>query len=329
MFNIFKRKAGNRRLNSGGVLDVKLRSDQVRATRSRALAIGFGITFCTFFCFYMLWRTGEWALRKLVYENTAFAITEVDARTDGDIVPEQIRRWAGVKPGENLMAIDLVRVKRDLELVPVIQSVSVERVLPHTLRIRVTEREPIAQVNMPRARPGGGLDVAVVHLDVEGYVMPPLDPRLRTSPFNQLEEPLPVLTGVNALELQGAKKRIEAPQVLAALALIHQFRESAMATAVDLKRVDVASPQILITTTSQGSEITFGLQDFEQQLLRWREVYEKGLQYNKAIASLDLAVTNNTPARWMEASLQPPSPVTPRKPAKISRPGTTTRKRNV
>ena len=31
----FKRKTRNRRLNSGTVLDVKLRSDQVRATRSR------------------------------------------------------------------------------------------------------------------------------------------------------------------------------------------------------------------------------------------------------------------------------------------------------
>ena len=54
---------------------------------------------------------------------------------------DQLRRWAGVKPGENLFALDLARVKRDLEMVPLIDSVSVERVLPRTLRIRVTERE--------------------------------------------------------------------------------------------------------------------------------------------------------------------------------------------
>lgn len=327
MFNFLKRKTRNRRLNSGTVLEVKLRSDQVRSTRMRTLAIGFGVTFCTFFCFFLLWCIGNWGLRRLVYENPAFAITEVDARTDGVIVPDQIRRWAAVKTGENLMALDLVRVKRDLELVPLVQSVSVERVLPHTLRIRVTEREPVAQVNLPRARQGGGLDVAVVHLDVEGYVMPPLDPRLRSTPLGQLEELLPVVTGVNPMELQPGK-RIESAQVQSALELVQKFQESSMATVVELKRVDVTSPEVLIATTSQGSEITFGTQEIDQQLLRWRDIYEQGRRYNQAIVALDLAVTNNTPVRLTAASLQQNPPPT-RKPAKPSRISSTTRKRNV
>ena len=73
-------------------------------------------------------------------------------QTDGVISVDQLRRWAGVKPEENLLALDLARVKRDLEMVPLVQSVSVERILPRTLRIRITEREPIAQVNVPRPR---------------------------------------------------------------------------------------------------------------------------------------------------------------------------------
>ena len=309
-------------------LEVKLRSDQVRASRSRALAVGFGITFCTFFCFFLLWRTGGWALRRLVYENAAFAITEIDVHTDGVIAPEQIRRLSGVKPGRNLMDLELGDVKRDLELEPHFKSISVERVLPHTLRLRVTEREPIAQVNLPRARPGGGLDVVVVQLDAEGYVMSPLDPRLRSTPPGQLDETLPVLTGVNPLELQGTRKRVEAPQVLSALGLVQKFQESSMAAAADLKRVDVSSPEVLIATTAQGSEITFGTQDLDQQLLRWREIYEQGLRYNKAIATLDLAVTNNTPVRLTEASLQP-NPPPARKVPKPARTASTTRKRNV
>ena len=328
MFNFLKRKTRNRRLNSGTVLEVKLRSDQVRSSRARAVAVGFGITFCTFFCFYLLWRTGEWALRRLVYENAAFAITEIDAHTDGVFAPEQIRRLSGVKNGRNLMDLELGNVKRDLELEPHFKSISVERVLPHTLRIRVTEREPIAQVNLPRARQGGGLDVVVMQLDAEGYVMSPLDPRLRSTPLGQVDETLPVLTGVNPLELQGTRKRVESAQVLSALELIEKFQESAMATAVDLKRVEVSSPEVLITTTSQGGEVTFGLQDFESQLLRWRDIYEKSLRYNQAIATLDLAVTNNTPMRLIAAGLQPNS-VTPRKPAKPARAASTTRKRNV
>jgi cell division protein FtsQ len=307
----FKRKTRNRRLNSGTVLDVKLRSDQVRASRARALALGLGIAFGTVFCFYLLWRTGEWALNRLVYENEAFAITQVDAHTDGVISSDQIRRWAGVKLGHNLMALDLVRVKRDLELVPLLRSVSVERILPHTVCIRVTERQAVAEVSVPRARAGGGVEVVVLHLDAEGYSMQPLDPRLRSTPIGQVEEPLPSLTGVSTTELQPGRQ-VGSAQVHGALELISKFNESPMAALVDLKRVDVSSPEVLVATTGQGSEITFSLQDIDQQLLRWREIYDQGMRHGKSIAALDLAVPNNIPARWMEAAARP-QPATTRR----------------
>ena len=38
-----------------------------------------------------------------------------------------------VRTGQNLMALDLTRVQRDLEIQPPIQFAAVERVLPHTL----------------------------------------------------------------------------------------------------------------------------------------------------------------------------------------------------
>jgi cell division septal protein FtsQ len=145
-FMWFRREQKNRRLSRGHVLDVKLRSDQVRATRMRMMTVAFGVVFGTVFGLYLLWRTGEWALDKFVYENADFAIQRVDVQTDGVIAPEQLRRWSGVKLGANLIALDLVQVKRNLELVSAIDSVSVERVLPRTLKIRVSEREPVAQV---------------------------------------------------------------------------------------------------------------------------------------------------------------------------------------
>ena len=49
-----------------------------------------------------------------------------------------------------------------------------------------------------------------------------------------------------------------------------------MAGLVDLKRVDVSSPEVLVVTTGQGSEVTFGLTDFEQQLRRWHAIFEDG-----------------------------------------------------
>jgi hypothetical protein len=308
-----KRKPKNRRLGREQVLDVKLRSSQVRAARTRLTAVSLGAVFATIFGLYLFYRTGDWALDCLVYQNKAFAIEEVDVQTDGVIAVDQLRRWAGVKVGENLLALDLARVKRDLEMIPMVQSVAVERIWPHTLRLRITEREPIAQVNMPRPRPDGGLELSVYQLDPAGWVMLPLEPRHRATPHNQPDDPLPAICGIDANTLQPGR-RLAAPQLQAALQLLVAFEQSPMAGQVDLTRVDVSSPEVLVVTTGQGSEVTFGLTCFEQQLRRWHAVFEQAQKTGGVVATLDLAVTNNIPLRWLEASAVPAAPLKSPKP---------------
>jgi len=303
----FKREIKNRRLRRGHLLDVKLRSDQVRATRTRLAAVAFCVLFGTVFGLYLLWRSGEWALDKFVYENSTFAIQNIEVQTDGMIAPEQLRRWTNVKLGANLIALDLASVKRNLELVPMIDEVSVERVLPRTLKIRVTEREPVAQVNVPTVGAAGGIAVAALQLDADGYVMKPLDPRQCVIPLSQMSVQLPVVTGLNIYQLQPGH-RVESPQAQAALQLIGAFEHSPMAGLVDLRRVDVSQPGVVIATTGQGGEITFGLENLEQQLARWRKIYDLGMSQNKMIASLDLAVANNVPVRWAEIVSAPVAP---------------------
>jgi hypothetical protein len=303
----FKRKTRNRRLRQARVLDVKLRSSQVRKARTRLAVIATGLSLGTLFGLYLLWHAGAWALNRFVYANPSFAIQQINVSTDGVISPDQLRRWSGVKSGENLLALDLARVKRALELVPMIQSASVERILPATLRIQVTEREPVAQINVPRPRPGGGIELVVFQIDAEGYVVLPVDPRLRAVPLNQADDVLPVISGINVSQLQPGRK-IESAQARAALQFIAAFAGSPLAGQVDLKRIDVSTPEVLVVTTGQGSEITLGPGSFEQQLFRWQAVHEWGLRMNRVLATLDLAVPNNVPARWLEAGSLPPSP---------------------
>jgi len=316
----FKREQNkNRRLHRHHVLDVKLRSDQVQATRLRLGLLALIVPLVTVLALYLVWRIGEATLNAFVYDNADFAIQQIDVQTDGVIAPEKLRRWTGVKPGANLIALDLAAVKRNLELVSVIDSVSVERVLPRTLKIRVTERDPIAQVNVPRADGANGIAVSVFQLDADGMVMQPLDPRLCTIPLAQMNSQLPVIAGVNAFQLQPGR-RMELPQVQVALQLIAAFAKSPMAGLVDLRRVDISAPGVVVATTGQGSEITFGLDNLDQQLRRWRQIYDLGLRQQRAIASVDLAVANNVPVRWMLASAAPVS-VTPKavKPVKSRR----------
>jgi len=306
----FKQKLKNRRLGRVQVLDVKLRSSRKLAARTRVAGIAFSVAAGTVFCLFLLLRGGEWALNRLVYENKSFAIQNIDIQTDGVIAIDQLRRWCAVTPGQNLMALDLARVKHDLELAPLIQSASVERVLPGTLRIRVAEREPVAQVTVARPSPGGAIEFAVFQMDAEGYVIVPIDARQSRTPAgpNPAEEPLPAITGLNVAELRPGR-RVELPQAQAALRLIAAFDSSPMPTLVDLKRVDVSSPSVLVILTGQGSEVTFGLDNFERQMVRWQSVHEECLRQNKVIATLDLAVNENTPLRLQEVgALPPPAP---------------------
>jgi hypothetical protein len=301
----FKREQRNRRLSRGHVLDVRLRSEQVRATRTRLAFMAISVPVVTLFGLYLLWRTGEWALDKFVYENPEFAIQQVDVQTDGVITPDQLRSWCGVKPGANLIALDLASVKRNLEFWPVIDSVSVERVLPRTLKIRVTGRKPLAQVNMPRVNGANGVAISVFQLDATGVVMQPLDSRSNVIPRSQMKNGgLPVVTGLNISQLQPGHC-VSLPQAQAALQLISMFGHSPMAGLVDLRRIDVSAPGVVVVTTGQGGEITFGLQNMKQQLGRWREIYDLAQGRNKVIVSLDLAVANNVPLRWTEAAAAP------------------------
>lgn len=315
-----KRKQVNRRLGRVHVLDVKLRSDQVRKTRVRYVALTFGALIGIAFGGFACWRGGEWVLNRVAYENPAFAISSIEAQTDGVILPDQLRRWANVRPGENLLALDLARVKRNLEMVPMIATVSVERILPKTLRIRVVEREPVAQVAVLRSNNRGGVETAVFHLDAAGFVIQPLDPRQRTRPLAQGDDSLPLLRGLKPGDLQPGRA-VESPSVQAALKLAADFAYSPMAGLADLKTIDVTAPDVLTVKTGQGSEVIFGLENLDQQLRRWREVHELGLRMRRNLATLDLAVSNNVPARWIEASVTPP-------PAKAPKP-LRNRRRNV
>ncbi len=307
-----KRAPKNRRIGREFVLDVKLRSSQVRARRVRTAALLLGGFFLAVCSVYMAWRATEVGLDLLLYRNPAFAVLNVDVQTDGIIAPDQIRRWTGVRPGENLFALDLGTVRRNLLLISMIESVSLEKVLPHTLHLQVTEREPIAQILRPRS--GGGVDLAPLYLDSQGFVILPLTPA-QCSPgaIPPGVEQLPLINGVNASEVQPGRQ-VESPQVRAALDLILAFQRSPMQGQADIARVDVSSGDVLVVKTGQGSEITFGLDDFDQQLLRWQRICNEAERINKAIATLDLAVSSSIPLTWLEGGAVPPASVKTFKP---------------
>jgi hypothetical protein len=316
-----KRKTKNRRLEREFLLDVKLRSQQLRAARLRFTGIAVSCLFAVLLTGFVLWRGGEWLLDKFLYQNEAFIIRNIHVQTDGVVATNHLARWAMIKPGQNLLALDLGKVKRDLELFPVIQTASVERLLPNTLRLRVTERVPVAQVPVAQLRQGGGVEQVAYNIDEFGFIFPPLDPRLRSKPVEAVEGVLPIISGADVREVRPGRS-VESEQVKAALRLIVEFDHSEMFGFVELQRIDVSAPELLHVYTANGSEVFFSMASPEQQLSRWRIIHDHSQRWGKAIGSLDLSISNNVPLRLVEVT---PNQTTQSKSLKTPRP----RKKNV
>ena len=308
---------GNRRLRRDGenLLRVKLRTDQLHAARTRFAMQVLTVLFGAAVVVFLGWRGVDWAVREFVTENAAFATKTIDLQNEGVLTGEALRKWAGVRVGENLMSLDLARIKRDLELVPLIQSAAVERVLPDTLRIRVIERVPVAQVAALRPNAAGRYTTVIHLLDATGHVMLPPDRTMVADPTALQMDWLPELSGVNDVDLK-LGHQVESAQVRSALRLLAHYERSVMFGRADIRRVDVRSAEILTATTSAGSEITFASQrDFDTQLRRWRAVQDVFTQRGKVIKTFDVSISDYLPTVLVDANAVPAPPAKPAKPA--------------
>jgi hypothetical protein len=252
-------------------------------------------------------------------DSRLFALTTLEITTDGIwLKPEQIRQWIGVQEGDNLLLIDMTQVRRELELIPQVESVSIERVLPHVLRIAVSEREPVLQIQAIQPEGATGLTPAVFYLDRAAVVMPPLPTPRTSSAVVQAFDALPILRGLSHADLRPGVA-LDSRPVYAALELLAVFEPSPLATQVDLRVIDIASPEVMRLVTSTGAEITLGYERVASDLERWHLVHQAGRRLAKAVASLDLAVTNNCPVLWLEAAAVPPLQPKPGKPPRLRR----------
>lgn len=316
----FKRKAKNRRNERGSVLDVRMRSRSAGTARMRVATAAIGAVGGTALCLLLGWQALQWGLHRFVYANDAYTIRRIELRHEGRLRPEALLRWAGVDRGQNLLALDLDRVRRDLEMNPWIARAEVESRRPDTLRLSVYEREPVAQVVIWRLNRAEGHAWPETNLvDASGFVMPPLRSEwLRpatSADFGHLTR----LAGLETVEIMPGQ-RLERRQVQAGLSLIRSYEDSSMYSLVDLYELNVGASDVLEGVVRQGTRVTFGTWDFDRQMRRWRSIHEHARTVGRELAWLDLSVTNNLPARWVESTNAVPAPPPTRVPRKSPTP---------
>jgi len=124
--------------------------------------------------------TGVW----LVLFSSAVTVTGVEVSGNSSVPAQRIEKVARAPIGTPLARADLAAVQARVETIPAVRSVSVSRSWPHTIRIEVTERVPVAVVSRDAGVPGAVLQA----VDLDGvlfgsYPSDPDDlPLIRTSP---------------------------------------------------------------------------------------------------------------------------------------------------
>jgi len=306
MFGLFKTKNAKKKEKRES-LSVKSRASETRAHRVRVVGTLFCFSVSLFLLVMLGWKGIEYLMREAVYKNPSLAIERIDVETDGVLSSEKILEWSGVKIGDNLLALDLTRLKRDLELRPIVEFASAEKILPRHLRINVVERKPVAVVYLYRSpQAGSGAAFDRVFLDSHGMVIPPLRHNERSVAADPNPSALPVMTGFNPRELRPGL-RVDAPQLRAALDLLTEYERSPVATMIDFRSIDLSSRDTLVVKTDQESSITFSLENFPRQLARLETTLNYARRQQRVIASLDLAVGNYVPLRWFELSTNAPA----------------------
>lgn len=128
---------------------IQSKADKKRAPRLRKAIKGFadGVAKTGLFLIFVF---GAYHGYRFLTTSTQFAINEVTVK--GNRALNKIQLLENIQPltGQNIFLLNLSNLSKELSQHPWVRKVSLERVLPQTLRINVVERAPYARIQMDR-----------------------------------------------------------------------------------------------------------------------------------------------------------------------------------
>jgi cell division septal protein FtsQ len=290
-----KRKSSqNQRISTGRqrqrqhVLEVKLRTSKERARRFniamtyvlRAIVVGG--------CIAGAWFGGRELMRRFVWENPDYFLSDVRFATDGTLTREQVMIAGDIVEGKNIFTVDLAGAHDAIARLPQVESVEVQRLLPNRVTINIVERRPVAWVTSKRDEDPTTSDRSFL-IDARGIVM---RNRVRLPEYVNL----PVIAGVETENLAPGQ-RVNAFEVEAALELV---RLTADSTRFPVRHVDVTKRYCLVVASLGRARITFGIDDIDSQLARLYRIMDAAEQMKKELRTVNLILTRNTPATFFE-----------------------------
>jgi len=233
-----------------------------------ALALLLGI-------FISLKYTGSLFLSR----NPKFELKNINITSDGRLLPEQLREYAGLQIGTNLFSVDFDKLRKKLEEVPLVESVAIERKLPDTLNIKVIERVAIAQIRWnPRALP--------FLLDRHGVILP----------MTRSGQALPLIEGLK-LEKVRLGNRVNRPGITQCLDILAAADQLGLGSQVSFASFNIRYPDFVTAVVNGEITVRFPLHSGREKLVRLVSVLQIAKEQGRRLKTIDLTPDGrNVPA---------------------------------
>ncbi|QHI70092.1 cell division protein FtsQ/DivIB [Tichowtungia aerotolerans] len=237
------------------------------ARRGVLVFIGLALSAVLLFAVYQLLA---YSLSFFFSRNDAFELKNIVVTSDGRLSSSQLKEYANLTPGINLFDVKFDDLREDLTSVPLVESVHIQRRLPDTLLVRVSERVALAQVHWKwRAVP--------FLVDRHGVVMP----ATRTG------RALPMIEGLKVENLRPGE-RITNEGVLFALKLLSTCTEMRLSTRIRFERFDLRYPDYITATLADGISVRFPRHSAREKMIRLARVMELALEQGRRLKTIDL-----------------------------------------
>lgn len=209
-------------------------------------------------------------VRELVTGLTLFSLERIEISRMKRITRNEIIALAGVKLGDPLLSMDLQHMAEQLEKNPWIETLKVRRRFPGTLNIEITEREPVAIVNMGY----------LYYLDAKGDIFKPLTEGDRLD--------FPILTGITEEDL--GKDPVGTKTMLrTALGIMGLLGKGTTFRLADVSEIHLDKGYGYTLFTAQGGiPVKLGNGDFPAKLARFSRIYGDLAAQTAALEYIDL-----------------------------------------
>jgi hypothetical protein len=304
-----KRPANVRRRKQKGLLEVSVRAQTairqrnrriMRWTCSAVLTVAIGVG---------LWQGARVALNRFLWDNPDYRLGELSVTTDGILSREEIVGAAHISEGENIFRLNLAQARENIARIPQVENVEVQRVLPSTVNIRVTERRPVAWVTSqftddPAAGPA-------FLTDARGVLMVPH--RDASAHYR-----LPVIHGLATDGIQPGDT-VATDGMKVALDLL---RLNAGNPRFQICGIDLSKTYCITATDHEHACATFGLEDLAGQIEKLNRLLDYCDQSHREIQAVNLMVQRNMPVVFapLDSSARTDAATKAATPEKASRP---------